>query len=81
MNCDCCYNGFCFFDSGEAQQQYFVERPQNVSVREGQTAILRCKVGNQQGRAQWTKDGFALGKCVVFFMLYIANAVQLSIVS
>lgn len=45
----------------DGQQQYFMERPQNTSVREGHTAILRCKVGNQQGRAQWTKDGFALG--------------------
>ncbi|KAK4018640.1 hypothetical protein OUZ56_000685 [Daphnia magna] len=47
---------------GQQQQQYFTERPQNTSVREGQMAVLRCKVGNQQGRAQWTKDGFALGK-------------------
>uniref|UniRef100_A0A0N8CD86 Down syndrome cell adhesion molecule n=1 Tax=Daphnia magna TaxID=35525 RepID=A0A0N8CD86_9CRUS len=46
---------------GQQQQQYFTERPQNTSVREGQMAVLRCKVGNQQGRAQWTKDGFALG--------------------
>lgn len=30
-------------------------------------AVLRCRVGNQQGRAQWTKDGFALGKS--FFLL------------
>lgn len=43
-------------------QQYFAERPQNTSVREGQMAVLRCRVGNQQGRVQWTKDGFALGK-------------------
>ena len=48
-----------------AQQQYFVERPQNNSVRQGETALLRCKVGNQQGRAQWTKDGFALGKSLL----------------
>ncbi|XP_059352881.1 nephrin-like [Daphnia carinata] len=46
---------------GQQQQQYFAERPQNTSVREGQMAVLRCRVGNQQGRAQWTKDGFALG--------------------
>ncbi|XP_046635770.1 synaptogenesis protein syg-2-like isoform X3 [Daphnia pulicaria] len=56
---------FVFFSlptcDGQQQQQYFTERPQNTSVREGQMAVLRCRVGNQQGRAQWTKDGFALG--------------------
>ena len=51
-----------FTGDGQQQQQYFAERPQNTSVREGQMAVLRCRVGNQQGRAQWTKDGFALGK-------------------
>lgn len=58
-----------WLETGEAQQlqQQFTERPLNTSVREGQMAILRCKVANQQGRAQWTKDGFALG--MFFFVL------------
>ena len=51
-----------FTGDGQQQQQYFAERPQNTSVREGQMVVLRCRVGNQQGRAQWTKEGFALGK-------------------
>ncbi|KAA0189961.1 hypothetical protein HAZT_HAZT002975 [Hyalella azteca] len=28
---------------------------------EGSSVTLRCAVDYQQGRAQWTKDGFALG--------------------
>ena len=46
--------------SCNGQQQYFMVRPQNTSVREGQTAMMHCKVGNQQGRAQWIRNGFIL---------------------
>ena len=56
---------FLFYRSignGQQQQQQFAERPQNTSVRQGQMAVLRCRVSNQQGRVQWTKDGFALGE-------------------
>ncbi|XP_071534108.1 nephrin-like [Panulirus ornatus] len=41
--------------------QEFRVRPENVQVRAGEDVYLRCVVGNQQGKAQWTKDGFALG--------------------
>ncbi|XP_042243477.1 nephrin-like [Homarus americanus] len=41
--------------------QVFRVRPESVEVREGEDVTLRCEVDNQQGRAQWTKDGFALG--------------------
>ncbi|XP_042882689.1 nephrin-like [Penaeus japonicus] len=47
--------------ASEAALQRFVERPESVSVREGGSVTLRCVVANQQGRVQWTKDGFALG--------------------
>ncbi|XP_071536235.1 nephrin-like [Panulirus ornatus] len=43
------------------QEQVFRVRPQSVQVREGEDVVLRCAVENQQGNAQWTKDGFALG--------------------
>lgn len=33
-----------------------------VQVIEGETIELNCKIGNQQGRVQWAKDGFLLGK-------------------
>ncbi|XP_037082293.1 nephrin-like isoform X2 [Pollicipes pollicipes] len=43
------------------QQQRFRVRPSNVSVVEGDSAILRCEVHHQVGQLQWAKDGFALG--------------------
>ncbi|XP_043205643.1 nephrin-like [Amphibalanus amphitrite] len=43
------------------QQQRFRVRPSNVSVVEGDSAILRCEVQHQVGQLQWAKDGFALG--------------------
>lgn len=38
-------------------------------------AVLRCRVGNQQGRAQWTKDGFALGKLLrhLFSLFFVSS--------
>ena len=56
-------------------QQYFAERPQNTSVREGQMAVLRCRVANQQGRVQWTKDGFALGKSAFPLFLILRSQI------
>ncbi|XP_063884494.1 nephrin-like [Scylla paramamosain] len=43
------------------QHQRFRVRPQSVEVREGEDVFLECIVEHQQGKAQWTKDGFALG--------------------
>lgn len=44
------------------QQQYFRVKPQDTSVIEGQTIELQCRIGNQAGSVQWSKDGFVLGK-------------------
>ena len=44
-----------------SQQQYFAERPQNLTVIEGESVTLRCKVGNLAGKVQWSTDGFAMG--------------------
>ncbi|KAK7487590.1 hypothetical protein BaRGS_00021140 [Batillaria attramentaria] len=41
--------------------QRFQERPQNTSVIQGQTVVLKCAVLDRVGRIQWVKDGFALG--------------------
>ncbi|KAL8598029.1 hypothetical protein ACOMHN_062627 [Nucella lapillus] len=41
--------------------QRFLERPQNTSVIQGQTVVLKCVVEGRVGRIQWVKDGFALG--------------------
>ncbi|KAK4304366.1 hypothetical protein Pmani_023694 [Petrolisthes manimaculis] len=38
----------------------FRETPSSVQVRAGSDVFLKCIVSNQQGKAQWTKDGFAL---------------------
>ncbi|XP_063888638.1 synaptogenesis protein syg-2-like [Scylla paramamosain] len=40
--------------------QKFTVRPESVEVVEGGDVLLTCVVENQQGKAQWTKDGFAL---------------------
>ncbi|XP_066981573.1 nephrin-like [Macrobrachium rosenbergii] len=45
----------------KAEDQMFRVRPESVEVRSGADVFLRCVVENQQGNAQWTKDGFALG--------------------
>ena len=42
--------------------QYFIEEPQNQTVNEGDTILLRCQVGNRQGGVQWTRNGFAMGE-------------------
>lgn len=44
------------------EEQVFVTQPENLSVVEGATAILKCKVKNKQGILQWTRNDFALGK-------------------
>lgn len=41
--------------------QYFIETPKNITVTEGDSITLRCKVGNLAGKVQWTANGFALG--------------------
>ncbi|XP_042902394.1 nephrin isoform X3 [Parasteatoda tepidariorum] len=43
------------------QQQYFRVKPQNTDVVQGQTVELQCRIGNQAGSVQWSKDGFVLG--------------------
>lgn len=57
---------FLFFSIAVAAQtqtqQQFRVKPEPVEVKLGGQAVLRCEVDNQAGRAQWTKDGFALGK-------------------
>ncbi|XP_063588836.1 nephrin-like [Penaeus indicus] len=45
----------------KGEQQLFLVTPESVRVRAGDDVFLRCIVRNQQGNAQWTKDGFALG--------------------
>ncbi|XP_050729208.1 nephrin-like isoform X2 [Eriocheir sinensis] len=42
-------------------KQEFSVRPESVEVVEGGDVLLSCVVEHQQGKAQWTKDGFALG--------------------
>ncbi|XP_069983599.1 nephrin-like [Penaeus vannamei] len=42
-------------------RQSFVVTPESVEVRSGADVFLPCVVKHQQGNAQWTKDGFALG--------------------
>lgn len=54
-----------------AQQQKFKVTPHDLQVLEGSEAVLRCEVSNLAGQVQWTKDGFALGKCfkLIHFIL------------
>ncbi|XP_064104325.1 nephrin-like [Macrobrachium nipponense] len=50
-------------DEGEPddQAQQFAVVPESVEVNAGDDVFLKCVVLNQQGKTQWTKDGFALG--------------------
>ncbi|CAG5131926.1 unnamed protein product, partial [Candidula unifasciata] len=41
--------------------QYFQEVPRDTNVIRGQTAVLKCVIGDRKGAVQWTKDGFSLG--------------------
>nr|XP_034974630.1 nephrin [Zootoca vivipara] len=45
----------------ENLQQAFRVEPDNVTVHEGETALLRCEVDNLSGIVQWVKDGLLLG--------------------
>ncbi|KAL3885782.1 hypothetical protein ACJMK2_025820 [Sinanodonta woodiana] len=41
--------------------QEFLEKPQNMSVVKGQTAVMKCSVQNRAGLVQWARDGLMLG--------------------
>ncbi|XP_071534248.1 synaptogenesis protein syg-2-like isoform X2 [Panulirus ornatus] len=47
--------------AGGGEKQVFRVRPESVQVRAGENVYLCCIVDHQRGKAQWTKDGFALG--------------------
>ncbi|XP_003369645.1 putative irregular chiasm C-roughest protein [Trichinella spiralis] len=48
--------------SAEAEgSQRFVEHPEETKVIVGQTAVLRCRIENQEGLVTWAKNGFILG--------------------
>ncbi|KRZ83723.1 Kin of IRRE-like protein 1 [Trichinella sp. T8] len=48
--------------SAEAEgSQRFVEHPEETKVIIGQTAVLRCRIENQEGLVTWAKNGFILG--------------------
>ncbi|XP_037789830.1 kin of IRRE-like protein 2 [Penaeus monodon] len=53
--------GFCGDKGWAVRLQKFRVKPESVEVTEGEDVRLSCVVENQQGKAQWTKDGFALG--------------------
>ncbi|XP_015672453.1 nephrin [Protobothrops mucrosquamatus] len=42
-------------------QQVFRLEPENVTILEGETALLKCEVENPSGIVQWVKDGLLLG--------------------
>uniref|UniRef100_A0A8C5SW59 NPHS1 adhesion molecule, nephrin n=1 Tax=Laticauda laticaudata TaxID=8630 RepID=A0A8C5SW59_LATLA len=45
----------------EVLQQVFRVEPENVTILEGDTALLKCEVENPTGTVQWVKDGLLLG--------------------
>ena len=53
-----------------SQRQYFLERPQNLTVIEGESVTLRCKIGNLAGKVQWSTDGFAMGSNLTMIRSY-----------
>ena len=47
--------------SGGGEPQFLTE-PNDVHKRVGQSVVMPCRVKNRnQGRVQWTRDGFGLG--------------------
>lgn len=44
-----------------SNQQYFIVKPSDVEIIEGDTVTLQCQVGNQLGAVQWSKNGLLLG--------------------
>ena len=55
------------------RSQYFIEKPQNQTLNEGETTMLQCQVGNLQGVVQWTRNGFAMGKSYHYSSKYLSN--------
>ncbi|XP_013929921.1 PREDICTED: nephrin [Thamnophis sirtalis] len=45
----------------EMLQQVFRVEPENVTIPEGETAMLKCEVENPSGTVQWVKEGLLLG--------------------
>ena len=41
-------------------------KPQNKTLNEGDSTMLQCQVGNLQGVVQWTRNGFAMGKKILY---------------
>lgn len=53
---------FCFARPPDTwAQQAFRTEPRNLTVRMGETAVLRCEVLRPSGTVQWVKDGLLLG--------------------
>ncbi|XP_069163784.1 irregular chiasm C-roughest protein isoform X2 [Procambarus clarkii] len=42
-------------------EQRFVQEPENMTAKHGDSVTLPCKVAERKGTVQWTKDGFGLG--------------------
>lgn len=42
--------------------QFFLEEPRETTAQAGKNLVLPCKVMNQKGLCQWTKDGLGLGE-------------------
>ena len=43
-------------------EPFFIDQPDNVTIVSGKKVLLKCVVGNTQGRSvQWTFDNFGLG--------------------
>ncbi|XP_018006965.1 nephrin isoform X2 [Hyalella azteca] len=52
---------FALLVEGLARKQSFRVRPSSVEAVVGSDVLLLCEVDDQQGDAQWTKHGFAMG--------------------
>lgn len=58
----CACRGQSFARREDNQEPFFIEEPDNVTIIAGKKVLLKCMVGNTQGRpVQWTFDNFGLG--------------------
>lgn len=50
------------------KQQEFRVRPKDVNAREGTNVTLSCEINYVTGDVQWTKDGLALGRFILYYI-------------
>jgi len=61
------YSSISSLSSDQLSSKYFLVKPSDVYVIEGESAELKCQISadSDAGPVQWSKDGFLLGECSI----------------